>query len=221
MEQNLNTPPVKSSPVGQVKKSNTKRASIERSNHVVFIAVTVAAVVVVITLMALNFLWKQEVYNRHILAAKNKTATTLQQNISNVKNLEDTLSSLNVSDVNQQKILDALPANYDYPALASEFDNLANYSGVSLQGSIGQDLSASVTAPSSNPIPVQVALTLNVNGSYKTVQQFIDNLELSIRPVVIQTVQLSGSNNNLQAQITANTYYQPTKTLDLGKETVK
>jgi Tfp pilus assembly protein PilO len=221
MEQNLNPIPVKPAPTGQVKKSNTKRAHIEQSNHIVFIAVTVAAVVVVIALVVLNFLWKQEVYNRHILAAKNKTATTLQQNISNVKNLEGTLSSLNVSDVDQQKILDALPASYDYPALASEFDNLANYSGVSLQGSIGQDQSASAIAPSSNPSPVPIALTLNVNGSYKSVQDFIKNLELSTRPVVIQSVQLTGTNNNLQAQITANTYYQPTKTLELGKETVK
>lgn len=202
-------------------KPGTKRLHIEKANTAIFTSVIVASVIVAITLVSFNFLFKEFKYNQKIITAEREADATLQENVKSVENLKNTLSSLNTSTVNEQKIFNALPPIYDYPALASSMDWLAKSSGVSLQGGIGQDESASAQGPSNNPQPVEIALNLSVQGSYSSIKKYVSNLQLSIRPINIKSIQLSGTNASMQAQITAVTYYQPTKTLNSTQETIK
>ena len=218
MESKINQPAPKST---ASVKPGTKRLHIQKANTVIFTSVIIASVIVAIALVSLNFLFKQFQYNQKVINAENKTVGILKQNTKSVDNLKATLPSLNTSNVNEQKIFNAMPPIYDYTALASAMDKLASDSGVVLQGGVGQDESASVQGSSNNPQPVQVALNLSAQGSYQAIKTYVQNLERSIRPITIQSMQLSGSNTSMQAQITAVTYYQPTKTLQTSQETIK
>lgn len=195
---------------------NTKRAHIGKSNNVIFISVIIASMVVTISLVSLSFLFKQYQYNQKVINAENKTVKTLESNLVSVENLKTTRSSLNTSSMSEQRILNAMPVSFDYPALASAMDKLASDSKVNLQGSIGSDTSVSSQPPSNNPQSVQIPLTLQVSGNYSNIKKYIKNLELSIRPISVQSITLSGTNSTMQANIVAVTYYQPSKVLSTG-----
>jgi hypothetical protein len=62
---------------------------------------------------------------------------------------------------------------------------------------------------------------ISASGTYGYIQQLISTLQLSIRPIVIQSVSLGGSESNLTADITAYTFYQPAKTFTIGSEVVR
>jgi hypothetical protein len=60
-----------------------------------------------------------------------------------------------------------------------------------------------------------------VNGSYLAVQGLVDLLFRSIRPFQISTIELSGDESSMTATISAQTYYQPEKSLDITQEVVR
>jgi hypothetical protein len=66
-------------------------------------------------------------------------------------------------------------------------------------------------------MPFQLAVT----GKYSQIQQLISEFEHSIRPFQIQTLSLSGDQDNLTLTMTAQTFYQPAKTLNFKTEVVK
>lgn len=194
-------------------KPGSKRLHIQNSNTIIFISIITASVIVAISLVLISFLFKQYQYNQKTIREETATLKVLESNQSNLENLKTTRSSLNTSNMNEHKIFNAMPPIYDYPALVSAMDKLASDSGVSLQGSIGSDDSGSAGSPSNNPQRIEIPLTMQVSGSYASVREYIRNLELSIRPITVKSVELSGSNDSLEANISAITYYQPSKVL--------
>jgi predicted component of type VI protein secretion system len=60
-----------------------------------------------------------------------------------------------------------------------------------------------------------------VTGNYASIQKVVKAFEKSIRPIQVQTLQLTGSDQKMQMNITAQTYYQPEKTLNIKTEVVK
>jgi hypothetical protein len=49
----------------------------------------------------------------------------------------------------------------------------------------------------------------------------LDKLQNSIRPISIDTIDISGGQNNMTATISAHTYFQPIKTVGITKKVVK
>jgi Tfp pilus assembly protein PilO len=76
---------------------------------------------------------------------------------------------------------------------------------------------------SNDPKPVAIPFQVNVKGSLPQIQSFITKLEHSIRPFQVQKLEFAagGNSNELTVNITAQTYYQPGKTLSITKATVK
>ena len=60
-----------------------------------------------------------------------------------------------------------------------------------------------------------------VNGSYGNIQNLVGAFLRSIRPFQIQAMELSGDETSMTASITAQTFYQPEKTLSIKEEVVK
>jgi hypothetical protein len=124
---------------------------------------------------------------------------------------------------NAKIILDALPSQYDFPGLITSLDHLLSNQGYALTGLAGSDeeLSQQNNSTSIQPLPVQMPFAISASGTYGYIQQLISTLQLSIRPIVIQSVSLGGSESNLTADITAYTFYQPAKTFTIGSEVVR
>jgi hypothetical protein len=66
-------------------------------------------------------------------------------------------------------------------------------------------------------MPFQVQVT----GSYTSVQSLTDVMLRSIRPFQIQTMEFSGDENSMVVNITAQSFYQPEKSLTIESEVVQ
>ncbi len=197
-------------------KTESKRAQITKAGSAVFVAVAVAAVVIAVSAVSIKFLWERKVYNDRVIEAKTQARNELQSNATNIDKLLEQFPTLeNSPTTNSRTILHALPPVYDYPALVTSLDYLAQISGVTMTGGAGADLSATAIKQSDVSVPQEIPLSFEVQGTYQSVSQFIENLERSIRPILVTSVQYSGTNADLKANIQAKTYYQPVRSLEV------
>ena len=205
-----------------------KRSKIEKSNKNVVIAISLAVAVLIFTIFAAQTLIKQVQYNNKVLGLRNKAVNQLEDNIQQANQLAVSFvafdsaqeSIIGNSTRNSTVILNALPSKYDLPALVTSLENVINLSGASIESITGTDDEASAEQSSLNPQPKEIPFTISAKGNYGAIQNLIRNLERSTRPIKVTEVTFKGSDNDLQATITAVTYYQPVKKLDLDKRLV-
>lgn len=200
----------------------SKREQLKKSGSTVFIAVAVSAVIVMFSLISIRFLWDKKNYNDRVISAKTKARNDIETNLENLEKLTEQFAQLDTSaTTNSSTILHALPPVYDYASLTTSLNSLAVSSGVKFNGSSGQDSSADAVISSPVSKPVEIPITVQVTGSYEAIKKFVGNLERSIRPIQVTNVSFSGTNDNIQAQIQATTYYQPARSFDVTKTEVR
>lgn len=209
-------------PTSKSVRPETKREKITQANSTMFGAVVLASVVIVFSLISMKFLWSKLSYNNRVISAKTTARDQVQTNLTNFDKLKTEYVSLDSSaTTNSKTILHALPPNYDYAGLAAYLESLAQTSGVTLPGSIGDDASASAEKTAIVSKPVEIPLSFQVVGPYDNVVQFIKNTEHSIRPILITNVEYSGTNDKITAVISASSYYQPARDFSVGTEEIK
>lgn len=218
----------------------TKRALIDKANTTILIAAAVAAFLVVFSLVSAKALVGQIGYQTKVISEKKKTKEQLEKNLeardSLVKSYQAfTRASRNVIDgstvgtgdrdgENGKIILDALPSKYDFPALTSSLEKLAqqqNLQTSSFSGTDDEIAQQPQQAGSANPQSVPMPFQMTAGGSYLQIQSFVTSFERSIRPIQIQTLGLAASDGGLSVTISAQTFYQPEKLLELKKEPLK
>ncbi len=200
----------------------SKRKQLEKANSTVFVAVAIAAVIVMFSLISTRFMWNKKSYNDRVITAKTKARNDIKQNVENLGKLAEQFPALdNSATLNATTILHALPPLYDYASLATSLNAIAITSGVTFNGSSGQDTSADAIKSAPVSKPIEIPITLQVTGSYDAIKTYMTNLERSIRPIQVSNVSYSGSSDQLQAQIQAITYYQPARSFDVTKMEVQ
>ncbi len=200
----------------------SRRDKIAKAGSTVFVAVAIASVVVVFSAVSMRFLWQRKAYNDRVIKAKSVARDDIKTNLDNINKLTQQFPSLeNSASTDSKTILHALPPTYDYAALATSMQFLADQSGVSFTGGVGADNSASAINSADTSTPQEIPLSLTVEGSYDSIVKYINNLENSIRPIDVTAVTYSGTNTDLKATVTATTYYQPARTLNVSKSEVK
>lgn len=218
----------------------TKRVLIDKTNSSLVLVTAVAAFLVIFSLVASKTLFSQLTYQNRVLDAKHETVARLRSNITAGNKLETsyqafTQTTTNViggdskgsgeRDGNNTKIvLDALPSNYDFPALATSLEKLmTSVNGLTITGITGTDdqVAQSANASAGTPQAVPIPFTVAVSGNYQAIQELIGKFEHSIRPFQIQTLTVSGEQTNLTMFVTAQTFYQPAKELTIGSKVVK
>jgi Tfp pilus assembly protein PilO len=204
------------------KSIQSKRDKISQANSTVFIAVAISAVLIMFCLISVRFLWQKKAYNDRVIKAKSTARKQIEGNLSSLDQLNSQYPALqNRATNNTKTILHALPPNYDYAALVTSMEFLARQSGVQLASGIGQDESAAAIKEQNFSTPQEIVLNLNVSGSYENIVKYVNNLEASIRPVLVTSVDFNGSSSELKATIAAKTFYQPARSLEVSKEVVK
>ncbi len=210
-------------------KLSSKRLQIDKSNTKVLIYISLAVVALVFALVASLSLWKQIQYQNKVLSLRNKAVDQLEKNKKATAQLQAqyvafdtaTESIIGNSDANSKVVLNALPSKYDFPALITSLDNLAQKTpGISLDALGGTDEQLTAQQSSTEPQPVEIPLTLSGQGSYDSVKQFIKNIERATRPIKVKTISISGGEGSMKADVVAVTQYQPLKLLEIKKEKV-
>jgi hypothetical protein len=138
---------------------------------------------------------------------------------------------------NAKVVLDALPSSYDFPALISSIEKIANLDHLPLQGVGGTDQSdaaanpPTTTSSSSKSAAAAAAATSNsaqaipfsisTQTDYNTIQALIKDLERSIRPIDITTFSLNGNGGQMNVSMQATTSYQLPISLTITEKTVQ
>jgi hypothetical protein len=164
------------------------------------------------------------------IAKQGEQAGTLQVN-------GKTISLTGQDGDNAKIVLDALPSSYDFPALISSIEKIANLDHLPLQGVGGTDQSdaaanpaaptsssstssrAVASAASSQSIPIP--FSIGAQTDYSTIQALVKDLERSIRPVDITTFALNGNGGQMNVSMQASTSYQLPISLNITEKKVQ
>jgi hypothetical protein len=210
-----------------------KHMQIDKAGSVIVISISVATAVTIFSLVSVKTLLSQANYQRKVVNDKHAAIKQLRSNIDAVNTLVaqfKVFDSANPNVIggagsssdtgakdgdNARIVLDALPSQYDFPALLSSIEKVTKIGGLSNPTITGTDQSAqNSNDPAIEPTPVPIALTVGGSGSYGSVQDIIKDFERSIRPFDPTTLQLSGGASSMQLTLNMNTYYQQAKSLD-------
>lgn len=218
---------------------SAKRLMIDKANTRTVAYVGVAAFIFMFSMVATKALVSQVSYQNKVIHQKRVAVKQLKQDIDSTKQLTSSYDAFvntpqniiggistgtgqNDGD-NSKIVLDSLPSAYDFPGLATSLEGLLQSQNVKIQSITGTDdeiaQSANISSPS--PIAVPMPFSLSVQADYTGIQNTIATFEKSIRPIQVQKVSISGNEGNLTLDVTAQTYYQPAKSMKIVQEVVK
>lgn len=208
-----------------------KRQQIEVAGRIMFVWIAIAAVAVSFCIATGQFLFSKWVHNNKVIVAKTNASDTLSKNIVNSESLKQNVDALvanqalasvktNPEDQNTKSVLDALPTVFDSAALGTSLQQaILNRSGVAVENiTVPQDLAGGQATTS---IPQEMKFSFVISGGYQQIQNAILDIERTIRPIKITSMNLTGSDTNLRASVEAVTYFQPAKSVTLGQEVIK
>lgn len=217
----------------------TKRGLVSKANSTIVIVTSVAAFLIIFLLVASKTLFGQAMYQDRVATAKSVALGQLKADITASTSLVTAYNKFNGASVNiiggsstgggandgpnSRIILDALPSSYDFPALVTSLEKVVGTRGLTIQSiqgvddEVAQQLNISSPTPQPWPMPFQIV----ISGNYVAIQALISDFQNSIRPFQIQKESISGGESNMTLTLTAQTYYQPAKILNLGSKLVK
>lgn len=220
-------------------KFSTKQLMINKANAQMIIMIAVASVIVVFSLVASKALLSQRTYQSHVITRKEKALKQLKSNVDAVRRLVNSYSDFENSTENAiggnpvgvgdrdgdnaKIVLDALPSQYDFPALATSLEKLLTSPNYKIESIVGIDdeLNQQKNPETPTPVPVDMPFEISVTGTYAAIQELVATLQKSIRPFQLQAIKLTGKDSELKAEITAKTFYQPEKSLTIKTEEIK
>lgn len=220
-------------------KISAKHILIDKANTRIVLITAIATFVVIFSLVASRTLLSQRGYQNRITKAKQTALDQLRTDIQASNTLVASYKAFvgtnqNIIGGNPQGsgaqdgdnakiVLDALPSQYDFPALVTSLQKILTAQSVKVDSISGTDeqLTQQSSVDSAVPVPVPMPFQFTVNGSYPAIQSLVNALESSIRPFQIQSVQLAGAQNDLTLTVVAQTFYQPGKSLKIGSTVIK
>ena len=221
---------------------STRRLAISKANAQMVIVVAVAAFITVFSLVASKAVFSQNRYQARVTDAKEKAHKQLQDNLDTFSSLQKSYvkfdsASTNIiggsstgngpnDGPNSTIILDALPDKYDFPALTSSLEKILTSSSLKVTNITGTDdqINQQGNTSSPNPQPVNMDFTFTVdNANYDSIAQLVATLQQSIRPIQIDTIDLSVSSGStsMTATVDGHTYFQPAKNVSITKKVIK
>lgn len=187
-------------------------------------------------------------YQLKVNSELGKTKETLESNVKAINQIKSSVNALASNDnlnlenikgddsTALQVVLDALPTENDQESLGSSLQaKVFSRSGAALSKFSFDDsssASASTTTSTGSTSTATAGSTLTqqaqpmgfsatINGNTSGITDTLKNLQNSIRTINVNSMQISGSDNNLEAKITANAYYSPKVEYKSGTKTVE
>jgi Tfp pilus assembly protein PilO len=199
------------------------------SNNFIIVMLLITLLTLGISGIVVKMLFSSITRDMKVVSAKSKADKQLKENLKAAPLLVDDFNALG-----EEKTLleNALPTSIDFPSLMVTIENMTTVSGLKLKSieptlvtvddaAAAGGTAAASTANSEAPQPQTYAFSIATDGTYESLQKFLQDVETSARPMRVTAVQMNGSSKSLSAQIDLETYYQDKAQLPLGKETIK
>jgi hypothetical protein len=215
-----------------------KQLALSKANTQMVAVTAIAAFITVLCLGAANYFMGISSYQAKIITADKLADNHLRSDVVAKNQLvsdyrkfgsanPNILGTPNQSGSyiynNATIILNALPSQYDFPALISSIQALLQKDNFNVTSIGGTDNSASVSnAPSNSPQPVSIPFSFSItNANYQQVQQLFTQMQEAIQPLQVENVILSGTDSDMTVTVNAQTYFQPAKEFKIGTETIQ
>lgn len=219
---------------------SAKHVAIDKAQAQMVAVVAVAAFITVFCLIASKAVLSQNQYQARVTKAKEEAHQQLKKNITAFNGLVTSYKAFDSADPNviggtiggggdndgpnSKLILDALPSSYDFPALTSSMEKILKDQQLKVGNITGTDdqLNQQNNTSSASPEAVSIPFSFTVNdANYASIQQLINKLDHSIRPIQVDSIDLTGGTSNMTITVNAHTYFQPAKSLQITKKVVK
>lgn len=218
---------------------SSKHLQINKANTSMVVAVAISSFVVVFSLVAVKALISQRNYQARVINKKEVARDQLNANIASsealvtaYKNFVGSSQNMLGGDPkgagdrdgdNAKLILDALPSKYDFPALTTSVEKLILQNSLKIESITGTDdqLAQQDNEDSANPEPVEMPFEVTVAGTYDRIKNIVSVFEKSIRPLNAISLKLTATEDQVQLELKAKSYYQPAKNLKIRTEVVK
>lgn len=210
-------------------KTLRKRQQISSANRMMFLWVAGGSAVVGVALVVSVFLIQQLIFNEKVLSRKNDTVSALENSQKAVVSLREQIAVRNTdqalldarakdSDKALQVIIDALPDSPNTAALGASLQNvLIPGQGIQLEA-----LKVDPMGVESTDGPITFSFTVSTGrdsiGELRNLQQ---RLERSIRAINVSSVLVETSASKATMTVKGEAYYEPSRTLELGTETME
>jgi len=222
-----------------------KRTQIAQANRTMFIWIAIASALIGTAAVVSIFLFQKLTYNEQVLSVQSKTVSTLDHNLSVIDGLKTDVQALEVnsdlmsvkandSDEALQVVLDALPSDANSLALGASLQNkllagiTGSYSLKSLQvtpvngvESLGDSTTVNAETTQAAAAYTAISFTFSVKGDQAALKQILQNLERSIRTIVVSRLSMDTQSGELTMTVEGHAFYQAPKTIQLTDEVVK
>lgn len=209
-----------------------KRQQIKSANKMVFAWIVAASLVVGVCGVVAQFLIRQLTFNNTIYGTLTQTQSTIEKNINAYDGLKSSVVKLladsNLNSLTNGKnsnalqvIIDALPTEENRSSFATSMQTkVLGPSGVAINSFsiIGAEGDATTVEAIPGTDASSFSFTFSISGSYEQIRQAIRDMERSIRPITFEAINIQGTSQRLETNITAKTYYQPAKSIQLKEE---
>lgn len=217
----------------------TKRQQLKQTNKNIFVWVAGAAVVLSFSIVALQFIVRQGLFNNKIITEQQATNKALDQSKANFSGLKHNVDALladnklaalraNPSDSSLQVVLDALPTTGDPTTFSNSlYNKILSRQGVTISGvnvgSVGVADGSTTVAPeaSGSGAPQPLVFGAAIAGSPDQIRLTLLDIEKVIRPIVVRQLNITVNGALIQANIEGETYYLPRSTVSLGDKSIK
>lgn len=203
---------------GKLGPTDMSNKSIEKDLSRIITVLVLPTFLIAFSVVAIRYFWSLKQYNSTVIEISEDALSTAENNIESIESLKSSLFDLGQDGATE--VLDALPSKYDYLALPTSIEKIVLQNGLTLGSFSSQDLTGTIEESTANPVPEPITFTLSAQGSYEEVQNLIDSLERSIRPIQITKLNISGEGSAIQLNLDATTYYQLSESLEITTKEV-
>lgn len=221
-------------------RGSIKHLAITKANTQVVIIAGVAGFLTVVFLVFSQALISQNAYLSKVTVKKEVADKQLQENLVAVSELTKSYNefqnkSINViggqksgtaqnDGSNPKIILDALPSSYDFPALTSSIEKILTTRDLRVDSITGidEEITQQAVLSSPNPQAIPMAFSFKISdANYQKIQEVVTALTKSIRPIQVDSLQISGGGDEMELEVSAHTFFQPPKNLNIKTEAVQ
>ncbi len=189
----------------------------DNSKTTIAVAIGVSAIAVIALVVLGKVLLSDIFLNQKVLSKKNTTFDQMEKNTKAAPQLVDAYNALGPQ---ADYILRSLPTSPAYKDFIAAMEVVGSASGARVNAVSPSTATDSGSAAGGSGVASSV-YSVSIDTSYPGLLAFLNNLQISAWPMQVKALSVSGSGNNIHAELTVSTFYAGNANIDLGKEEVQ
>lgn len=210
--------PTKPSKKVEVPRTEVSIAQDTTNRKYMIIVGLIVAAIVIVGGYFIYRLTGQYIYQSNLNKAQDQLISSLEVKQKNLQELKPNYEAITTKGANGVSdatlILRAVPTTKDYENLIAILEKMGQDSGVKVTNVSQTGASGTTTTPTTTPdanssTATAFPFTVNVEGSYAAILDFLKKTEKSARVINFNSMSLNGNTGNITTNLTMTTYYKP------------